>query len=140
MLSVIPAASNVTVGIVTQPFGDICSSGGRRRMAVDDGGTGSLGLYHGGERLGGCSCVCVEILHELIEYIRDERPGAVVTIRDGDDRMGSEARLALAPIGTACLGPSSFCQWPLIASSHPGGVDQSYATVVQWRRNTDYHS
>ena len=120
MLRVIPNASNVTVGIITRPFAAICSEGAR--MPAHGSEPEPAGLYHGGERLAGCSCVCVDILHEIIEYIREERPGAVVTIRDGDERLGSESRLALAPIGAACLGPSSFCQWPLMASSHPDGI------------------
>ena len=58
-------------------------------------------------------------------FLRRQRPLARVTIRDGDERLGSEARIALATLGTFCLGHSSFCMWPAMSAergSYPFGV------------------
>ena len=86
MLRAIPNASHVTVGIITQPFAAICSEGGRLPHGSEPEPAG-LYLPRRGKAGRLQLRVRVDILHESIEYIREERPGAVVTIRDGDERF-----------------------------------------------------
>lgn len=135
LLKVIPDGRSVSVGIVTQPLTEACRAfqNGQRAGIYVDGVRGSApGAYHNigpggiGQR---CACACVGILEVILEYLRTRRPSARVTIRDQDERMGSYARIALAPLGSMCLGPSTFCKWPAIANAalgeYPfkGGVD-----------------
>ena len=147
LLHVIPSDKRTTVGIITQPFVAVCqtlksvrSDGirpGRRTSTPASsvpagGGAGApAGLYHHlGQGSGGesCSCVCAAILDELQSYIRQRRPLASIRVRDGDERLGSEARLALAPVATVCMGSSNFCRWPCLAGVHGTACPPAHGT------------
>ena len=62
-----------------------------------------------------CACACVALLDEVVHGLRALRPKAIVSIRDGDTRVGALARLALAPNASICI-TSSFCMWAVLAA------------------------
>ena len=132
LLEAIPQDRNVTLGIVTQPLAAACEAFRSRsrnasqlhvqdgHLANMDGHVGDIaGAFHmigPGGNGESCTCACTAILGELMAFLRRQRPLARVTIRDGDERLGSEARIALAPLGTFCLGHSTFCMWPAMSA------------------------
>lgn len=109
LAAIIPSKSNVTVGIVTQPYKRLCSKAKEDRLA-------ETATAHGASI---CACQCAYIIDKLVKTIQTSRPLARVSVHSNDLLIAAWARLALAPVATICQS-STFCLWPTIAATGHG--------------------
>ena len=100
--ALVPPDSNVSVGIVTQPYPDLC-----RGFHLQQSQS-----LHGASQ---CACQCDYLLDELVTTLRSLRPRATVTVHSNDNLIAAWWRLALAPVATLCQS-STFCLWPTLAA------------------------
>ena len=141
----IPDAPGVRVGIVTQPHAAVCARQRQLGRVATVGDAARATFARGGRHANGhraesrladepsraagwaadqlrtmhgvdlCACVCAALMEEVLSGLRLLRPRAIVSLRDGDSRVGALARLALAPNASVCV-TSTFCMWPVLAA------------------------